>query len=38
MKVKVKEITLGCMPIRVEGDKSDCFDLVLAEDVTLKKG
>ena len=38
MKVKVKEITLGCMPIRVEGDKSDCFDLVLAEEVTLKKG
>lgn len=38
MKIKIKEITEGCMPIRVEGDKSDCFDLVLAEDVTLKKG
>lgn len=38
MKIKVKEIVEGCMPIRVEGDKSDCFDLVLGEDVTLKKG
>lgn len=38
MKIKIKEIELGCMPIRVEGDKSDCFDLRLAEDVTLKKG
>lgn len=38
MKIKVKEIVEGCMPVRVEGDKSDCFDLVLGEDVTLKKG
>ena len=26
------------MPVRKEESKSDCFDLVLAEDVTLKKG
>lgn len=38
MKIKIKEIVDGCMPIRVEGDKSDCFDLVLGEDITLKKG
>lgn len=38
MKIKVKEIVEGCMPVRVEGDRSDCFDLVLGEDVTLKKG
>lgn len=38
MKIKVKEIVEGCMPVRVGGDKSDCFDLVLGEDVTLKKG
>lgn len=37
MKIKVKEIIEGCMPVRIEGDKSDCFDLVLAEEVTLKK-
>ena len=38
MKIKVKEITKGCFPVRTGGDKSDCFDLCLAEDVTLKKG
>lgn len=38
MKIKVKEIIEGCMPVRIKGDKSDCFDLVLGEDVTLKKG
>ena len=38
MKIKVKEIVEGCMPVRTEGSKSDCFDLVLAEDITLKKG
>lgn len=38
MKIKVKEIVEGCMPVRTEESKSDCFDLVLAEDVTLKKG
>ena len=38
MKIKVKEITSGCFPIRTGEDKSDCFDLCLAEDVTLKKG
>ena len=38
MKIKVKEITKGCFPVRTGEDKSDCFDLCLAEDVTLKKG
>lgn len=38
MKVKVKEIVSGCFPIRSNGNKSDCFDLYLAEDVSLKKG
>lgn len=38
MKIKVKEIVEGCMPVRTEESKSDCFDLVLAEDVALKKG
>ena len=38
MKIKVKEITRGCFPVRTGEDKSDCFDLCLAEDVTLKKG
>lgn len=38
MNIKVKEITKGCFPVRTNGSKSDCFDLCLAEDVTLKKG
>lgn len=38
MKIKVKEITKGCFPIRSNGSASDCYDLFLAEDVTLKKG
>lgn len=38
MKIKVKEIIEGCMPIRSGEGKSDCFDLFLGEDVTLKKG
>lgn len=38
MKIKVKEITKGCFPVRTNGKSSDCFDLILAEDVTLKKG
>lgn len=38
MKIKVKEIVEGCMPVRVNGVNSDMFDLILGEDVTLKKG
>lgn len=38
MKIKIKEIIKGCFPVRTEGNKSDCFDLFLAEDITLKKG
>ena len=38
MKIKVKEITKGCFPVRSNGEASDCYDLFLAEDVTLKKG
>lgn len=38
MKIKVKEITEGCFPVRSNGSASDCYDLFLAEDVTLKKG
>ncbi len=38
MKIKVKEITPGCFPVKTGGDKSDCFDLCLAEDVIMKKG
>lgn len=38
MKIKVKEIVKGCFPVRTGLDKSDCFDLFLAEDVELKKG
>lgn len=38
MKIKVKEIVKGCFPIRSNGKNSDCYDLFLAEDVTLKKG
>lgn len=38
MKIKVKEITSGCFPVRTGLTKSDCYDLVLAEDVTMKKG
>lgn len=38
MRVDVLEITQGCFPIRTSGVKSDCYDLFLAEDVTLKKG
>lgn len=38
MKIKVKEITAGCIPVRSGGVKSDCFDLYMAEDVSLKKG
>lgn len=38
LKIKVKEITSGCFPIRSNGKDSDCYDLFLAEDVTLKKG
>lgn len=38
MKIKVKEIVENCMPVRSGGEKSDCFDLCLAEDITLKKG
>ena len=38
MKIKVKEITEGCFPVRTNDKNSDCFDLFLAEDVTLKKG
>ena len=38
MKIKVKEITEGCFPVRSNGEASDCYDLFLAEDVTLKKG
>lgn len=36
MKIKVKEIVLGCMP--VISPKGDWIDLKIAEDVTLKKG
>lgn len=38
MKIKVKEIIEGCFPVRTNNESSDCFDLFLAEDVTLKKG
>ena len=38
MKIKVKEITKGCFPVRSNGEASDCYDLFLAEDVTLKEG
>lgn len=38
MKVKVKELVEGCFPVRTEDSKSDCFDLCLAEDVSIKKG
>ncbi len=38
MKIKVKEITKGCSPVRSNGSVSDCFDLFLAEDIKLKKG
>lgn len=38
MKIRVKEIIEGCMPVRVNGANSDMFDLILGEDVTLKKG
>lgn len=38
MKIKVREIIEGCMPVRSGEGKSDCFDLILGEDVTLKKG
>ena len=38
MKIKVKEITKGCFPVRSNDEASDCYDLFLAEDVTLKKG
>lgn len=38
MNIKIKEIIEGCLPVRTGGVKSDCFDLFLAEDVTLKKG
>lgn len=38
MKIKVKEIIEGCMPVRTGDGKSDCFDLILGEDITLKKG
>lgn len=38
MKIKVKEITKGCFPVRSNDKDSDCYDLFLAEDVTLKKG
>lgn len=38
MKIKVKEITEGCFPVRSNGQASDCYDLFLAEDITLKKG
>lgn len=38
MKIKVKEITEGCFPVRTNGKASDCYDLFLAEDVELKKG
>ena len=33
MKIKVKEITEGCMPVRVNGD---AFDLKAAKDITIK--
>ena len=38
MKIKIKEIIEGCFPVRTGEGKSDCFDLILGEDVTLKKG
>lgn len=38
MKIKVKEITKGCFPVRSNGEASDCYDLFLAEDIVLKKG
>lgn len=38
LKIKVKEITEGCFPVRANGVASDCYDLFLAEDVKLKKG
>ena len=38
MKIKVKVNTAGCIPVRTSGKKSDCFDLKLAEDITIKKG
>lgn len=38
IKVKVKEITKGCFPVRSGEGMSDCYDLFLAEDVVLKKG
>lgn len=36
--IKVKVVEEGCMPVRSGKGKSDCFDLTLAETVTLKKG
>lgn len=38
MKIKVKEIILGCFPCRTGGEVSDCYDLYLAEPLNLKKG
>lgn len=38
MKVKVKEITEGCFPVRTNNSASDCFDLILAENVIMKAG
>jgi dUTP pyrophosphatase len=38
MRVRVREIVEGCFPKRIGGSKSDCIDLILGEDVTLKKG
>lgn len=38
MKINIREIVAGCFPVRTGGSKSDCFDLFLGEDITLKKG
>ena len=32
MKIKVKEITKGCFPVRSGEGMSDCYDLFLAEE------
>lgn len=38
MKIKVKDITGWCFPVRKLGEYSDCFDLFLAEPVSLQEG
>lgn len=38
MKIRIKELVEGCFPVRTGNNKSDCYDLFLGEDVTIKKG